>query len=493
MTKTMKSEMSQDKLSIAMGLIPVIIYVRVSSDEQKEGFSIPAQIELLVNYARHNNMRIVRIFEESMSAKDSGRIEFNRMLKYLKTHPDTKTILVEKTDRLYRNFKDYATLDDNKYEIHLVKENEVLSKDSTSHQKLVHGLKVLLAKNFVDNLREETYKGRKKKAEEGFIVAACPYGYKKKDPRTVLIVPEQAEFVKLCFKYYLEEGTLNKTKERLRSEGHVYREKCPLVTRGQLHRILKTVTYTGQIEFEGELFPAKHEAIITKDLFDQVQLQLRKERSYVHEYLFPKVIKCERCGRHLVAEVVKSDFIYYHCSGGSRSCKQKHIHVREEFIENQFIKAISRIQVSDEKKRYIIFKLKQMIKDVKYINTDQKDATVVEMERIQGFMNTLYNDKLLGNISEEFWLKKNTDLQAQIDDLKAKIESMKVTSTSNIDECMEFITMIEKLPEMWKTGGFKVRQKIARLVFNKVTIKGRICKFYYAMPFKYFVDAEYRM
>ena len=85
MTKTMKSEMSQDKLSIAMGLIPVIIYVRVSSDEQKEGFSIPAQIELLVNYARHNNMRIVRIFEESMSAKDSGRIEFNRMLKYLKT------------------------------------------------------------------------------------------------------------------------------------------------------------------------------------------------------------------------------------------------------------------------------------------------------------------------------------------------------------------------------------------------------------------------
>ena len=134
-----------------------------------------------------------------------------------------------------------------------------------------------------------------------------------------------------------------------------------------------------------------------------------------------------------------------------------------------------------------------MIKDVKYINTDQKDATVVEMERIQGFMNTLYNDKLLGNISEEFWLKKNTDLQAQIDDLKAKIESMKVTSTSNVDECMEFIEMIEKLPEMWKTGGFKVRQKIARLVFNKVTIKGRICKFYYAMPFKYFVDAEYRM
>lgn len=159
------------KFSLTLGLKPVILYVRVSSDEQREGFSIPAQIELLVNYAKKNSMRIVRIFEESMSAKDSGRIEFNKMLKYLKTHPEVNTILVEKTDRLYRNFKDYALIDDNKYEIHLVKENEVLSKDSTSHQKLVHGLKVLLAKNFIDNLREETYKGRKKKAEEGYIVA----------------------------------------------------------------------------------------------------------------------------------------------------------------------------------------------------------------------------------------------------------------------------------------------------------------------------------
>ena len=144
-----------------------VMYVRVSSDDQRDGFSIPAQIELLVDYARAHDMHIVRVFEESMSAKASGRIEFNRMLKYLKNHPEVRSILVEKTDRLYRNFKDYATLDDSKYEIHLVKENEVLSKDSTSHQKLIHGLKVLLAKNFIDNLREETRKGRKKKAEEG--------------------------------------------------------------------------------------------------------------------------------------------------------------------------------------------------------------------------------------------------------------------------------------------------------------------------------------
>lgn len=40
-------------------------------------------------------------------------------------------------------------------------EGVILTPKSGSHEKLVHGLKVLLAKNFIDNLREETLKGRK--------------------------------------------------------------------------------------------------------------------------------------------------------------------------------------------------------------------------------------------------------------------------------------------------------------------------------------------
>ena len=39
-------------------------------------------------------------------------------------------LLVEKTDRLYRNLKDYVILDDLDLDIHLVKEGQVLSRDS---------------------------------------------------------------------------------------------------------------------------------------------------------------------------------------------------------------------------------------------------------------------------------------------------------------------------------------------------------------------------
>ena len=81
------------------------------------------------------------------------------MLEFLKRHKNIDTILVEKTDRLYRNFKDYVTLDEFKgLEVHLVKENTVLSENSRSHEKLVHGFKVLMAKNYIYNLSDEVRK-----------------------------------------------------------------------------------------------------------------------------------------------------------------------------------------------------------------------------------------------------------------------------------------------------------------------------------------------
>ena len=50
---------------------------------------------------------------------------------------------MEKTDRLYRNLEDYVQLDEVNPEIHFVKESEVISEDSRSAQKFIHGIRVL--------------------------------------------------------------------------------------------------------------------------------------------------------------------------------------------------------------------------------------------------------------------------------------------------------------------------------------------------------------
>lgn len=159
--------------------LKAVLYARVSSKEQEqEGYSIPAQLKLLKDYAQKTNLNIVRVFEDVETAKHAGRTYFNEMVKFLQESSDTKIILVEKTDRLYRNFKDYATIDELDLEIHLVKEGEVLSKNSKSHQKFIHGIKVLMAKNYIDNLSEETKKGKIEKAEQGICPSRAPIGYK---------------------------------------------------------------------------------------------------------------------------------------------------------------------------------------------------------------------------------------------------------------------------------------------------------------------------
>jgi DNA invertase Pin-like site-specific DNA recombinase len=159
--------------------VKAIAYARVSSKEQeKEGFSIPAQQKLLQGYAESHRLSIVQEYVDIETAKKTGRVNFDEMVRYLKKHPQIRTVLVEKRDRLYRNLKDWVTLDELDIEIHLIKEGIVLSRESKSSEKFVHGIKVLMAKNYIDNLSEEARKGQQEKAEQGIWPSKAPLGYR---------------------------------------------------------------------------------------------------------------------------------------------------------------------------------------------------------------------------------------------------------------------------------------------------------------------------
>ena len=84
-----------------------VIYARVSSKEQdKEGFSIPAQLKLLKEYAATQSFTITQQYVDVETAKQTGRAAFGEMVAHLKAHLSVRVLLVEKTDRLYRNEAD---------------------------------------------------------------------------------------------------------------------------------------------------------------------------------------------------------------------------------------------------------------------------------------------------------------------------------------------------------------------------------------------------
>ena len=181
-----------------------VIYARVSSKEQeREGFSIPAQLKLLREYAARNEFHVIEQFIDIETAKHPGRQNFQEMVRFFTRNKDCRVVLVEKTDRLYRNFRDAVTLEDLDLEIHLVKEGQIISKDAKSQAKLIHGMQLVLARNYIENLREEVKKGMREKAEQGIYPGRAPFGYRNnRADRTVEIHPDNAQIVTRIFGFY---------------------------------------------------------------------------------------------------------------------------------------------------------------------------------------------------------------------------------------------------------------------------------------------------
>jgi hypothetical protein len=83
--------------------------ITLKREQEKEGFSIPAQLKLLRDYAAAQDLAVVKEYVDVETAKQTGRASFGDMVGHLRAHPSIRALLVEKTDRLYRNLKDWVT------------------------------------------------------------------------------------------------------------------------------------------------------------------------------------------------------------------------------------------------------------------------------------------------------------------------------------------------------------------------------------------------
>ena len=162
-----------------------VLFARVSTREQaEEGYSLSAQQKLLEDYADKKSLQIVKIFSvpESASGKQERKL-FNEMLQYLYDHDKVTVLICEKVDRITRNFKDAVKLQDwlgenEERQIHFVKQSLVIHKNSKSSEQLMWDIFLALARNYSNNLSEETKKGLYEKAAQGHYPGNHKRGYK---------------------------------------------------------------------------------------------------------------------------------------------------------------------------------------------------------------------------------------------------------------------------------------------------------------------------
>ena len=116
-----------------------------------------------------------------------------------------------------------------------------------------------------------------------------PLGYRP-DGRTLAIVEEHAQLIRELFRRYLQTGNVRVLTEQLGDEGITVPERSASTgrkmggvpfTRGQIYKILSNPIYVGEIHHNGKVFEGQHEAIIERQLWDEVQARLAANRQGV--------------------------------------------------------------------------------------------------------------------------------------------------------------------------------------------------------------------
>ncbi len=463
-----------------------IIYCRVSSKEQEDkGYSLEAQEKLLKNYATHNDFKIDKVYKISESA--SGKLIrkiFSEMLVYVKKN-NFNIILVEKIDRLTRNLKDAAIISDwlnenENNQIHFVKENFVVNRHTRAHENLVWDMKVAIARFYTNNLSEEVKKGQKAKLEAGWMPQRPCLGYKTvgdKGHKVHVLDESIAPLIREAFKLYASGNySLSFLAEVMFDEGL----KTPtgkILAKNTLHNMLTNPFYVGQIIWNNQIYTGKHQPIVDQELFDKVQLKIKRKLSSSqfkkHLFIFKGIIRCAECGG-IISWSQRKGHVYGTCNH-YRKCNQSS-RVREQDILDQLALYLKKIQPKSAK---LIDWLEQAISEdepeVNKLLETKKQALEKDLKKIDTRLDLIYNDKLDGKITEEFYEKKYQEFNAEKIDLEKKLGKYgKTNNTLNYEKSIKLHRLAIEAPSLIcdQKGEIENRRIILSELFSDFSLNG---------------------
>src|SRR3989338_4636169 len=188
-----------------------IILARVSTDDQMaEGQSIPAQIEKARNYAQRKNLEVKSEHQFDESSLKDHRVKFEQIIEEIKTSKEPLALIVETIDRLQRSFKESVLLDEfrkqGRLEIHFIRENLIIQKDSNSSELQRWDLGVFMARSFVLQISDNVKRTIDHKLRNGEWPGRALFGYdniKNEDGKTWIAPnPIKSKIVIKLYEWY---------------------------------------------------------------------------------------------------------------------------------------------------------------------------------------------------------------------------------------------------------------------------------------------------
>ncbi len=301
-------------------------YVRVSTDNQLENYSIEEQIDRLTAYCKSKDWELIKIYTDGgFSGGNTNRPALRQMLDDIK-NVAIDAVIVYKLDRLSRSQKDTLMLIEDELlsnNVDFISINENFDT-STPFGRAMIGILSVFAQLEKDQITERFTMGRIGRGKAGFFHGGgnSPYGYDYVNGE-LLVNEFEALQIKEVYDLFIAGKSMNAITKIMRGK---YENRNWTAT--AVRNALKNSIYIGKVQFKGMEYDGRHIPIIAPERFKEVQRLLysqeRETRKNTSQkapfrggYLLSSLIYCSRCGARYSA-----NHGYYKCYSRSKSSRK---------------------------------------------------------------------------------------------------------------------------------------------------------------------------
>jgi len=474
-----------------------ILYARKSTEsEDRQVASIDSQISEMKKLAQEYGLNVSHIMSESSSGFKIGRQVFSQMLEMIEKG-EADGIICWKLSRLSRNPDDAGKI------MGMLQRNEIKHIRTYSRDwfpvdnVMMMYVEFGITNQFSVDLREDTARGLRKKAERGWKPnALLPIGYthnmynKKSSPlpeQEIINDQERYDFVKLGLELVASKSmTPSKALEHINKQGLRTRKNKKLSS-GTFYNVLNNKFYYGQFEHpvgSGNWFTGKHNPMITEEQYNSIQSLLGNKstaRPQHNFFSFTGLIRCGECGCFVTAEnkkkLIKStgkikEFIYYRCTKKKGACSQKCIEVSK--LEKQFKDLLEKIYIPAEFSEWAVEELK---KENEKEKASRGLSTSLNNKNYTNCLNKI--DKLLesylnGDIPHDTYKSKMQVLEEDKKVVKGMIDHTDERVDEWLRKAEDILNFAHNAKSEFENGSLEKKKAIVAYLGSNLILKDRL-------------------
>lgn len=478
-----------------------IILARVSTKEQEDGQSIPAQIRRLTEYAEKKQLEVLQVFQITESSTKESRKEFEKIIELISKSKEPIALIADTVDRVQRGFKESILIEkllrEGKMELHFLRDRLVLDKNSNSTDVMRWDMSVMFAKAYVLQLSDNVKRSLEQSRKEGIRANLAPLGYlniiDKQGKKDVIPDPEQRHLIVTMFEFYVTGNySFRKITEMMKEMG-LKNKQGGHVSHSKIADALKDPFHYGVMKAKGELYPHKHEPIISQNLFQKAQeVRLghnKKPFQYAAKpFIFRGMITCGHCGCLVSPEIKKGKYVYYSCTNAKGICHRDYIN------EKEFLKEVSyyfgEISLSQEIIQEITQYLKEICESEGRFYKEQKTRLRKEQDQIQQRLSKLYDDRYDGKIDEAFFEKKLQEYKGREREIVQEMERHVNADESFHVTANMVLSLAQRSREIFESSEVDEKRQLLNFVFQNLELKDKKLSVTLREPFKIIKDTS---